>query len=337
MLPIDNSKHIEYSVIIPAYNSEKFINSTIKSISNFLSNYKYEILVIDDGSDDDTVKLVKSLGLSNLKIYTNKHKGVSYSRNLGINEANGKYIMFCDSDDKLIGKLPFQKFEEEIISFSAYCKKENIVKTQEDKLFLIENLFGFGKNKDNFSGYYGGSVSKFFKREWLIQNSIYFNTELDNSEDILFNLHAILNATKIKLLKKEIYQYYQRSTSVTHSYDEKLLDNHIVFISEIKKELTKFHDTADLIQRIESLYLYQLIFRLFKNDINFKSDYQKYCLMTNHPVNSNWNTNLTRQVECFSIKLVNNFGINVARHFASFYITGKKIIRHNPNKKVLYI
>lgn len=302
-----------------------------------MSNYKYEILVIDDGSDDDTVKLVKSLGLSNLKIYTNKHKGVSYSRNLGINEANGKYIMFCDSDDKLIGKLPFQKFEEEIISFSAYCKKENIVKTQEDKLFLIENLFGFGKNKDNFSGYYGGSVSKFFKREWLIQNSIYFNTELDNSEDILFNLHAILNATKIKLLKKEIYQYYQRSTSVTHSYDEKLLDNHIVFISEIKKELTKFHDTADLIQRIESLYLYQLIFRLFKNDINFKSDYQKYCLMTNHPVNSNWNTNLTRQVECFSIKLVNNFGINVARHFASFYITGKKIIRHNPNKKVLYI
>ncbi|MCC4516218.1 glycosyltransferase family 2 protein [Limosilactobacillus reuteri] len=337
MLPIDNSKHIEYSVIIPAYNSEKFINSTIKSISSFLSNYKYEILVIDDGSDDDTVKMVKSLGLANLKIYTNKHKGVSYSRNLGINEANGKYIMFCDSDDKLIGKLPFQKFEEEIISFSAYCKKENIVKTQEDKLFLIENLFGFGKNKDNFSGYYGGSVSKFFKREWLIQNSIYFNTELDNSEDILFNLHAILNATKIKLLKKEIYQYYQRSTSVTHSYDEKLLDNHIVFISEIKKELTKFHDTADLIQRIESLYLYQLIFRLFKNDINFKSDYQKYCLMTNHPVNSNWNTNLTRQVECFSIKLVNNFGINVARHFASFYITGKKIIRHNPNKKVLYI
>lgn len=342
MLPIDNSEHIEYSVIIPTYNSEKFINSTIESISSFLSNYKYEILVIDDGSDDNTVKIVKSLGLANLKIYANEHKGVSYSRNLGINEANGKYIMFCDSDDKLIGRLPFQEFDEEIISFSEHCKRENIVETQEEKLFLIENLFGFGQNKDNFSGYYGGSASKFFKREWLIQNSIYFNTELDNSEDILFNICAILNAAKIKLLKKGIYQYYQRSTSVTHSYDEKLLDNHIVFISETKKELTQFHDTADLIKRIESLYLYQLIFRLFKNDINFKNNYQKYCLMTNHPINSDWNTNLTRQVECFSIKLVNNFGISAARLFANFYTTGKKLlsiilIKHNPKKKVFFI
>lgn len=129
MLPIDNSEHIEYSIIIPTYNSEKFINSTIESISSFLSNYKYEILVIDDGSDDNTVKIVKSLGLANLKIYANKHKGVSYSRNLGINEANGKYIMFCDSDDKLIGRLPFQEFDEEIISFSEHCKRENIVET----------------------------------------------------------------------------------------------------------------------------------------------------------------------------------------------------------------
>lgn len=85
------------SVIIPAYNAENFIDKCLKSLSN--QNYpknKYEIIVVDDGSTDDTVDVVRKF--KKVKLIEQKHSGPAAARNLGVKRAKGEIVLFTDSD-----------------------------------------------------------------------------------------------------------------------------------------------------------------------------------------------------------------------------------------------
>ena len=86
------------SIIIPMYNSEKYIEKCIESILNNL--YKnFEIIVVDDGSTDDSIKIVKKY--TNIKLLYSNHAGPGSARNVGIENASGDFIFFLDSDDTI--------------------------------------------------------------------------------------------------------------------------------------------------------------------------------------------------------------------------------------------
>ena len=88
------------SVIIPTYNSERYIMDCLNSIFN--STYtNYEVIIVDDGSNDNTINLIKNIKNRNIKIYSCKHRGPGFARNVGIKHAKGKYIFFADSDDTI--------------------------------------------------------------------------------------------------------------------------------------------------------------------------------------------------------------------------------------------
>ena len=86
------------SVIINVYNGEKYINKCLDCIVNQTYS-NLEILIINDGSNDKTLKLCKKYKDSRIKIITTKHLGLSLSRNVGLDKARGKYIYFIDVDD----------------------------------------------------------------------------------------------------------------------------------------------------------------------------------------------------------------------------------------------
>ena len=94
-----------FSVIVPAYNSEGHIADCLKSVLNQnFSRKECEIIIVNDCSQDKTLKICNKFKKKNehIKIYTNKiNRGVSYTRNLGINKALGQYAIFLDSDDTL--------------------------------------------------------------------------------------------------------------------------------------------------------------------------------------------------------------------------------------------
>ena len=93
-----------FSLIIPAYNSEKYISNCIQSIlSQNFSKKKYEIIVINDASKDKTRKICNEFKKKKfIKVLNNnKNQGVASSRNLAIKSASGKYVIFVDSDDTL--------------------------------------------------------------------------------------------------------------------------------------------------------------------------------------------------------------------------------------------
>ena len=97
---------MDLSVIVPVYNTEiKILEQCIKSIMK-LKNINYELLLIDDGSESENSieyeNLIKNLNLKNIKYIYKENSGVSSARNLGVEKANGRFVMFVDSDDTII-------------------------------------------------------------------------------------------------------------------------------------------------------------------------------------------------------------------------------------------
>ena len=128
------------SVIIPAYNEEKRIGKTIFAINEYLQkqNYSYEIIVVDDGSKDNTVELIKNLGekVKNLKVIDNKENhGKGYVVRQGIMEAKGEYRLFMDADnattvDQVENLLPFFKDGYDVVIGDRDLKESKIEKHQ---------------------------------------------------------------------------------------------------------------------------------------------------------------------------------------------------------------
>ncbi len=89
------------SVIIPTYNASGFILETIHSVLN-QSHSNIEVIVVNDGSTDDTVAMLETVNDNRLKIFNRTNHGVSVSRNFGLENANGNYVVFFDSDDFML-------------------------------------------------------------------------------------------------------------------------------------------------------------------------------------------------------------------------------------------
>ena len=88
------------SIIVPAYNVEKYISKCIESLIN--QTYKnIEIIIINDGSRDNTENIIKKFKDKRIKYYKNVNQGIGKTRNFGIDKSNGEFLMFIDSDDFL--------------------------------------------------------------------------------------------------------------------------------------------------------------------------------------------------------------------------------------------
>ena len=95
---------ILFSVIVPVFNSEKYVVNTIKSVlRQSFSKEKYEIILINDHSSDNSKLIIQKFKkkFKNIKVINNKkNRRVSYCRNIGIKNAKGRYVIFLDSDDE---------------------------------------------------------------------------------------------------------------------------------------------------------------------------------------------------------------------------------------------
>ncbi len=172
------------TVVIPTYNRAKLIKTPVKSVLN-QTYANWELIIVDDGSTDDTEEVLKEL-LKDERInyYYKKNGGVSSARNLGIKKAKGKYIAFLDSDDEFEKeKLEIQ--QKEMGSFGSLLSISNSFEVQDEKVevfskykesFLFDNSF-FAKNKIPVSGTF-----------FMIKNQKpkFFNEDLPTSEDLDF-------------------------------------------------------------------------------------------------------------------------------------------------------
>ena len=124
-------QQIKFSLIIPAYNIENYIVKCITSILN-QNYYNYEIIVVNDGSTDDTVKILENIKNNKIKIINKKNGGLSSARNEGLRHVTGDYIWFVDGDDyieKNALEILYNTLKDEmfdIISLKYYKEYEKL-------------------------------------------------------------------------------------------------------------------------------------------------------------------------------------------------------------------
>ena len=95
-------KHIDVTVVVPTYNCGDYISDCLSSLLNQETSYSYEIIVVDDGSTDDTKNIVTNNANKKIRYYYKMNSGVSEARNFGMKKARGDYITFVDADDNVL-------------------------------------------------------------------------------------------------------------------------------------------------------------------------------------------------------------------------------------------
>lgn len=138
-----------FSVIIPLYNKEKSVQSTLQSVLA-QSFQEFEIVLVNDGSTDHSIRVVEKMNIPNLRIIHQENKGVSAARNRGIKEAKNHWIAFLDADDLwgenhleemnyLIDKYPDKQFFA--TSFSRSDGKKMKIWKPEETDYVVDNYF----------------------------------------------------------------------------------------------------------------------------------------------------------------------------------------------------
>jgi glycosyltransferase involved in cell wall biosynthesis len=128
------------SVIIPVFNGEKYLGEAIESVL-VQNDFRLEVIVVDDGSTDDTAKITESFG-SSVRYYYQKNAGAGAARNHGIILARGEFFAFLDADDFWLEKkmlLQWRAFEADSELDMAFCHVENfyspdLTQTEKDRI-----------------------------------------------------------------------------------------------------------------------------------------------------------------------------------------------------------
>ena len=221
----------ELSIIIPAYNVEKYIRKCLDSVINIPNT---EIIVINDGSTDNTLDIIKEY--NDIKIINNANHGVSYSRNYGIKESSGKYIMFVDSDDYIdfdINKYNLNDFNYDIV----YFNRDLINITNKEDLY--DYICGLK------TPVIAGPYCKLIKADFVKENKIFFNENIINGEDMLFNIKCINKAKTFKIVNNSIYRYRQVIGSVTKTFNKKIIRSDLNFHGLLKEYLDESNLSND--------------------------------------------------------------------------------------------
>ena len=201
------------SIIVPVFNVEDYIETCVNSILS-QTYTKFEIILVNDGSTDKSGEICNQFTLKDrrVKVIHQKNQGVSAARNAGIRVANGEYICFVDSDDKL--QKDFLKgFEFNYdISIQGYLLQEG-----EKIPISYRELESF----DNVAKVYclndihSAPFSKLCKTEIINRNNIHFPEGISFSEDTIFFLQYIKFCKSIHVSKSCNYVYYKREGSLT--------------------------------------------------------------------------------------------------------------------------
>jgi glycosyltransferase involved in cell wall biosynthesis len=244
----------DISIVVPVYNCQDTINRCIKSLVNqTLKNI--EIIIVDDGSTDDSSSIVDELSMKDNRIVVihKENSGVSATRNLGIKHAKGEFIGFVDADDfvdttmyeKLYNLVKKEASEMALCSFYVdagtnlyekeeewheYIDKDNV----KESIFLNMIAMNNEESFNNRGTIMGSTCRCIYKNNALNINNILFDEKITYAEDLLFNLKFLDKIKKISLIDEYLYYYKKKRGSLSLIYREDFYNSIKNLISEIK-------------------------------------------------------------------------------------------------------
>ena len=216
------------SVIIPAYNAEKYINRCISSVLK--QTYKfYEIIIVNDGSTDRTKEICEKFvgAYKGFTLINSENRGVSGARNLGLQKASGRYVFFLDADDMIFPDAletlatNVANTDWVIGNFVSYNQK---MRTQKCNLQYFQEKIHKGIPDElpelvksrNFHFVWG----KLYDKNIIKEKGLLFDRSYNYGEDLLFNLNYFIHINNFVVTQKVVYKYYyQLDSGLSHSVE----------------------------------------------------------------------------------------------------------------------
>ena len=218
------------SVIVPVYNIEEYLRPCIESVLNQTYPY-FELLLVDDGSTDTSPAICDEYAQqdSRVRVIHKENTGVSRTRNRGIDEAKGEFIVFVDSDD-LIGEKMLEKMIRAItryqtdLAISGYERFRDTWKQRSRlspySLVIFQSLAElssvYTKAATNM---FGVSIwAKMYRTQIIREHNIRFREDMNYEEDCVFNLAYFAHVTTTAVLRDYFYSYRQMDVSLSKGY-----------------------------------------------------------------------------------------------------------------------
>jgi glycosyltransferase involved in cell wall biosynthesis len=244
------------SVIVPVYNVEKYLDKCIYSIVN-QSYHNLEIIIIDDGSNDNSPHLCDKWSTrdSRIKVFHKNNEGQSIARNFGLRMSSGDYIAFVDSDD-FIELNAYEIILQECIkrdldvAFFSYDRVNydgltiDSINLPEQELFIGKdevrnfclNLVGRSPREKSKRAYTTSASMSLFKASIIRNSGLQFvNVREVASEDLLFNLQFALKSYSVGCFPYIFYHYLVNTNSTTTTYNDKKYLRMTKLLEEVKK------------------------------------------------------------------------------------------------------
>ncbi|MBR2712097.1 MAG: glycosyltransferase [Bacilli bacterium] len=248
---------MKLSIIIPNYNNGKFLRRCIDSILG-QSFRDFELIVVDDGSTDDSKKIINSYNDKRIKTVFQYNQNASIARNRGIEISKGELIYFIDSDDELFDKDTLSKIVDDIGSSDLLLGNYSIIN---EKDYLLEEYLIKNDNVISTNSVYDYCLispvpsNKLYRKDLILKNNIYFDN-VRIGQDLNFYLKYLSVCKSIKLVDYNIYKYRILESSMSRSDNLNFFDiyNSFLGVKKYYKNAGKFDLYNKYISLVELLH-----------------------------------------------------------------------------------
>lgn len=267
---------MKLSFIIPVYNVEVYLEDCLSSIySQSLSLSDFEIVIVDDGSTDNSMAIVDSFKniYENIKVFHQANQGPSAARNLAIKNAEGIYILGVDSDDFLIENKVSSLLELALnfdldILRAEYQYSDDKGRLTESSKWKNKREPYAGKLVDGTTLYTKLYCREFFtpllmmKRSFLLNNNLMFEEGI-YFEDVDFSTRLSFVAERVMYIPEIFYVYRLRDGSITHSINKKKIDNLIYVVRKLHDYAVSVQANAEMkkviLENVSQLFVYAIL------------------------------------------------------------------------------
>ncbi len=262
-------KELLISIIIPCYNGEKHIAKTLNSVlEQTYSNW--ECIVINDGSTDNSEAVIKNSSLTNPKIkyFKQNNKGLSETRNVGMDHSKGEFIFFLDADDLLsktalfdLYKLTQEQEVDVVYGKIAITSGQNTTVTGYLQHSPPNNKVLFNKNKSLIPTVLNEPLicvawNRLYKKRFLIENAIRFQKNILH-EDELWHFEVLFHANSIILSDKVTHFYnFSNPDSITNNFKLKNIESYLFILDFIYEKYYRDERYSDYRDRIAAYLIY---------------------------------------------------------------------------------
>lgn len=273
VLEMEKKERDLISIIVPVYNAEKYITRCVQSILE--QEYtNFELILIDDGSTDESSNILSRLSKSDdrILVLNQKNSGVSQARNNGLQHSSGAWIMFVDADDYIAPSALARMFSiavktsADIVAFEYYtCKNAERVPSKflndrdikiysgDERINLIKSCiesraYGNTQGPTNI----GVPWAKLYRREVVSED--WFDIKLTHMEDTIFNINVLMKAKRITYVPEALYFYVIHAESTVHRHHE----NFEPVAQRVTERLHEFAEKFHLEKELQLVIKYKL-------------------------------------------------------------------------------